>query len=118
MSEHDQQQQIRESVEHIAERAAQKAAEATAIRVLTALGIDTSDPIQTQAEFQALRKVAKLLNDTDVVDDLAFVRRLRAATEAATRVTWTTIVKALVTLALGIFAIGTKDWWLTHIGLK
>lgn len=118
MTEHDQERQLRESVEHIAERAAEKAAEATAIRVLTLLGIDAANPIQTQAQFQALRKVSKLIEDEEVVEDLAFARRLRKATDAATKVTWTTIVKALVTLAIGIFAIGTKDWWLTHIGLR
>lgn len=112
MSEHDQEQQLRQSVAHIAERAADEAVS----RMLTHLGIDASNPIQSQAEFQALRELAKLLKDEGIAADLAFIRRLRTASETIKDTTWKTVVRVLLTAALGIFAIGTKDWWLQHIG--
>lgn len=111
MSVEDQQQQIRESVTHIAELAAKKAVE----DVCLLLGIDVKDPIKTQAEFQAVRKIAAMLENDEVVDDLAFIRRLRTATDTIKDTTWKTVVRVLVTGALGIFLLGTKDWWLKHI---
>jgi hypothetical protein len=112
MADHDQAQQVRESVEHVAERAADVAV----ARMLTHLGIDAANPIQSQAEFQSLRALAKLMADEGVAADLAFIRRLRTASDTIKDATWRTTVRVLVTAALGIFAIGTKDWWIAHIG--
>lgn len=111
MSANDQQAQIRESVQHIADRAASQAVK----DMLTHLGIDASDPIRTQTEFQALRELAKLLKDEGIAADLAFARRLRTASETIKDATWRTIIRVVVTAAIGIFFIGTKDWWLAHV---
>lgn len=114
MSEHDQEQQVRESVQHIASRAAKEAVEQFAIH----LGIDAANPLQSQADFQALRALAKLLKEEGIAEDLAFIRRLRIASDTIKDTTWRTMIRVLVTAALGLFAIGTRDWWLGHIGLK
>jgi hypothetical protein len=111
MSEHDQEQQVRESVQHIADRAASKAVQ----NMLTHLGIDASNPIQTQIEFQALRDLARLLKDEGIAADLAFVRRLRTASDTIKDATWRTIIRVVITAAIGIFVIGTRDWWLGHV---
>ncbi len=108
--EHHQQQQIRESVQHIANTAATRAVEHT----LTALGIDIKDPIKSQKEFHAVRKLAALLEDEDITDDFAFVRRLRKSTEAVRATTRTSIVAWVVPAVLGFIALMTKDWWITH----
>ena len=111
MSEHDQQQQLRESVEHIADRAAKQAIEG----VLSALGIDAANPIKSQSEFQALRSLAKMMKDEGIAEDLAFIRRLRTVTDTMKESGWKTFVRVIVTAALGIFFIGTKDWWVGHV---
>jgi UDP-N-acetyl-D-mannosaminuronic acid transferase (WecB/TagA/CpsF family) len=111
MSTQAQEQQTRESIQHIADRAAAQAVK----EVLLHLGIDVANPIQTQIEFQALRELAKLLKDDGIAADLAFARRLRTASETIKDATWRTIIRVVVTAALGIFFIGTRDWWLAHI---
>lgn len=111
MSEQEQQDQIRESVQHIADRAAKQAV----AEMLTHLGIDAKDPIKTQAEFQAVRKVAKLLEDEEVMDDFAFIRRLRKTSDAVRSTTTKSIVSWAVPALLGLLALLTKDWWLAHV---
>ena len=46
-----------QQIERIAERAADKAAEKTARELLTKLGIDVNNPIDTQEEMAFLRKL-------------------------------------------------------------
>lgn len=111
MGDLEQEQQLRESIEAVATRVA----EHTVTRTLALLGVDATNPLRSQAEFQALRRVVKLLNDEGIVDDLAFLQRLRVASETARKVTLGTVVKALVTLLLALLAIGTKDWWMAHM---
>lgn len=112
MSDLEQEQQVRESVHNIADRAA----DAAVARMLTHLGIDAANPIQSQSEFQALRKLAKLMSDDGVMEDLAFIRRLRTASDTIKDATWKTVVRVLVTALLGLLVIGTKDWWWQHVG--
>jgi hypothetical protein len=100
------------AMEAIAERAAKKAVQ----EVLQHIGVDTSNPIKTQAEFVAMRELTVLMKDEKIAADLEFLRRLRTASDGIRDTAWKTVAKVLVTALLGIFAIGTKDWWLTHLG--
>jgi hypothetical protein len=94
---------------------ADAAAKKAVAEVLLHLGIDANDPIKTQAEFQAVRELATVMKDAEIAEDIAFVRRLRKASDTIQDTTWKTIVRVLVTGAVGVFLIGTKDWWLSHI---
>lgn len=107
MTAADNEQQHRESIEHIADRAAAKAVRNT----LQLIGVDLSDPIKAQAEFAALRAMA---NPT-IQADLAFLRRLHGATVTVTDTSWRTIIRILVTATIGGAAIVTKDFWLYHL---
>jgi glucuronate isomerase len=98
---------------------AERAAEAAVHRILIHLGIDATNPIQSQEDFQALRALAKLLKDVGLTEDLAFLRRLRTASDTIKDTTWKTAIRVVVTATLGILAIGTREWWMQHIfGLK
>jgi hypothetical protein len=83
--------------------------------VLQRLGVDTSNPLQAQADFQRLRALRKLLEDDDFQSDLAFMRRWRVGTEKITETGVRTIVRLFVTGVLGLILLGTKDWWIKHI---
>ncbi len=112
LKEHEQ---IRRSVSQLADRAAIKAVE----QVFVNLGIDISDPIKAQAQFASLRQLAVIMQDKEFVEDLAWLRSLRTASEAVKDVSLRTVAKIVVTAILGILVLGTKDWWLSHvIGLK
>lgn len=106
MSETDDQAQVRQSIEHIADRAASKAVRDT----LLLIGIDLSDPIKAQEEFAALRGLAS----TTVQSDLAFLRRLHGAADTVSEAGWRTVIRVLITALLGGIAIVTKDYWLSH----
>lgn len=108
-----QEKQLRESVVHLADRAAHTAVE----QVFTNLGIDISNPIKAQEQFASLRRLAVMMADEKFAEDFAWLRRLRLASESAKDVSIRTIVKILVTAILGVIAIGTKDWWISHIGI-
>lgn len=107
MAEADNQKQIRDSIEHIADRAATKAVRET----LLLIGVDLSDPIKAQEEFAALRAIAS----PTIQADLAFLRRLHGAAETVSDASWRTVVRVLITAMLGGVAIVTKDYWLSHI---
>lgn len=98
------------------EQAATAAAREAVMHTLLALGIDTSNPIKTQAEFASMRKLVALVEDDELYEDIAFVRRLRKASDTIKDTSLKTIAKWGVTGLLGIIAIGTKDWWLAHVG--
>jgi hypothetical protein len=94
---------------------AKEAAKEAAHEVLQTIGIDTSNPIKTQAEFASMRELALLMKDDRIVADLEFLRRLRGASDNIRDTAWKTVAKVVVTALLGILALGTKDWWLAHI---
>lgn len=110
MSEADDQRQVRESIEHIADRAAAKAVRDT----LMLIGVDLSDPIKAQEEFATLRSIAS----PAVQSDLAWLKRLHGAADVASDAGWRAIIRVLVTASLGGLVIVTKDYWeqwLTHL---
>jgi hypothetical protein len=111
MTELDNEKQTRESIQHIADRAATEAVRQT----LTALGINAENPMKSQEEFQALRALAKLMKDEGIAEDLQFIRRLRTASDTMKDATWRTIIRVIITATLGIVAIGTRDWWFAHV---
>jgi hypothetical protein len=102
-------------IEDSIERAASKAAEGAVNNVLQRLGIDTKDPIQAQADFHKLRALRKLMEDDEFLADLAFMRRWRRGTEKVAETGISTFVKWFVLGVLGLFVLGTKDWWIQHI---
>lgn len=80
------------------------------------LGIDATNPLKTQAEFMAVRELAAMMKDEELLEDMAFIRRLRKTSDTIKDTTWKTIAKVVATTAVGIFVLGTKEWWATHIG--
>jgi hypothetical protein len=111
VSDREQQQQIRESVEHIADRAARKAVEDT----LLLIGVDVRNPVTAQEQFASLRRMATLVENEEHAADMAFVRRVRLARDAVVDSSWRTTAKVLITFALGLLAVGSKDWWGSHV---
>jgi len=107
MSEKDEQAQIRQSVEHIAERAASKAVRET----LILFGIDANDPIKAQKQFAALGSLAS----ERTLANLEFLDRFHTATDRVADTGWQTFIRVIVTAGLGLIAIVTKDYWLSHI---
>jgi hypothetical protein len=110
MSNEEQQRQIRESIQHVADRAATKAVHDT----LLLLGIDTENPIRAQEEFALLRRLANTMNDPRTVDNLAFLERLHVATDRVADTGFRTIIRVAITAALGLLALMTRDYWLSH----
>jgi hypothetical protein len=96
-----------DTVELVAQRAVEG--------VLQRLGIDTSNPIQAQADFQRLRAFRKMLEDEEFQADLVFMRRWRVNSEKITDTGMRTFVRVAVSGALGLLLLGTKDWWIKHI---
>lgn len=107
MPKGDNEVQLRESIEHVADRAAAKAVRDT----LLLIGIDLTDPIRAQEEFATLRAIAS----PKVQDDLAFLRRLHGAADTVSDAGWRTLIKVLLTALLAGLGIATKDYWLSHI---
>lgn len=107
MSALDNERQTRESIEHIADRAATKAVRDT----LQLIGIDLTDPIKAQEEFAALRAMAS----PAIQADLAFLARLHGGAELIKDTSWRTVFRILITAIIAGAAIVTKDFWLAHI---
>lgn len=107
MSELEQQEQLRLSIESVAEKAAAKAVRDT----LVLLGIDVADPIKAQEQFATLRRLAS----PRTVDNLVFLDRLHTAKERVEDAGWRTLVRVVVTAGLGLLAIMTKDYWVSHV---
>lgn len=107
MSDKDEQAQIRQSVEHVAERAASKAVRET----LMMFGIDPNDPIKAQKQFAALQTLAS----ERTLENLEFLDRFHTATDRVADTGWRTFVRVIVTAGLGLLAIVTKDYWISHI---
>lgn len=60
---------------------ADASAEKVAANMFKAMGLDTSNPIEAQDTFAALRRIAKRMDDPEAVADLAWTRRMRPRTE-------------------------------------
>lgn len=103
----DQERQIMQSMEAVAEKAAAKAVRET----LILFGVDVKDPIKAQEQFAALRQLA----NKETISDLEFLRRWHSAADRVSDTGWRTFTKILITALLGLFAIVTKDYWLSHI---
>lgn len=110
MTDLDQEAQVRQSTEHIAERAAVKAVRET----MLLLGIDIDDPIKAQRQFAALAS----LTSERTIENLQFLDRWRVASDRVSDAGWRTFVKVIVTAGLGLFAIMTKEYWYNHIPWK
>lgn len=80
--------------------------------VFTRLGVDINDPLSAQKDFALLRAMRM---DENLKADLDFAHRLRVAGEKVTDTSVRTVVRVLVTGALGLLLLGTKDWWIKHI---
>lgn len=103
----EQEAQIKQSIEHIAERAASRAVRET----LMMFGIDTADPIKAQEQFATLRQLA----NARTVENLEFVERIRNASDRISDTSWRTVIRVVVTAALGMFAVMTHEYWLSHV---
>jgi hypothetical protein len=108
MSEAEQQEQVRQSVQNIADRAAREAVK----DVLTHLGFDLSDPIKAQEQFAAMRK---LTTNPNIARDLDWLNELHTSADKVRDVSLTTATRLIITAILGSIALGTKEWWLSHI---
>jgi hypothetical protein len=106
VSDIEQEKQIHESLERIAERAAKKAVSET----LVMFGIDISSPIQAQTQFVRLRQ----LSSERTIDNLEFLDRLHTASDRVSDTGWKTFIRVIVTAGLGLLAIMTRDYWLGH----
>jgi hypothetical protein len=104
MNEHD--------LQVIADNAAKKAVEG----MLTTLGLDVSEPIVAQKQFAALRRIADMFDDEDYKMDMSFLRSLRSNVGKVTDTGLRTVARTIIVFVLGIILLGTKDWWLKHIG--
>lgn len=96
-----------EDIELVAQRAVEG--------VLQRLGVDTSNPLKAQADFQRLRSISALMDDPEFQADLAFMRRWRSNTETIAQTGMKAFVKWFVVGGLGLLVLGTKDWWIRHI---
>lgn len=101
----------RDTIEHMMNDVAQRAVEGT----LKGLGIDTSNPLSAQQDFAKLRALRQLMEKDDFLADLAFVRRWRLNSEKVADTGIKSIVGWLTAGALGLLALLTKDWWITHV---
>lgn len=100
-----------EAIELMMAGVAQRAVEGT----LTRLGIDTSNPLSAQQDFAKLRAVRMLMEDENFLADLAFMRRWRMNSERITETGLKSFVTWFVVGLLGLAALLTKDWWITHV---
>lgn len=132
MTDERQQEQVRQSMERLSlsrrteypdhdaiedmmERAAERASIKAVRNTLELLGIDASNPISAQQDFAKLRILRKLLEDEQFQLDLAFIRRWRVNSDKVVDTSVSTVVRWVVVGILGIIALVTKDWWITHI---
>lgn len=99
-----------DAIEAMMVKVAQQAVDGT----LQRLGIDTNNPLSAQQDFARLRIIRKLMEDENFQLDLAFIRRWRTKSEKITDAGLKSAVRWVVVGALGIIALITKDWWITH----
>lgn len=88
-----------------------EAGKEAARQVLLSLGINAFNPIEAQETFSTMRELAT----DETREDLAWVRRVRGATETVRDTSLKTVTRILVTAFLGIVLLGTKEWWWKHI---
>lgn len=91
---------------------AEEAARRAIAELLPTLGIRPETASQDISKLLAARA---LIEDDEFAADLAWVRKLRTTSGKIADAGIATTVKILVTFALGIVALGTKEWWLKHI---
>lgn len=107
MTAGDNERQLRESMQHIADRAA-----TTAVReTLEALGIDVNDPIKAQEQFAMLRRIS----NPRTQENLVWLESLHTNAERIADTSWRTSVRILVTAGLALLALVTKEYWFNHI---
>lgn len=106
----EQQAQLRQSIQMVADAAAEKAVRET----FQLFGVDTRDPIKAQEQFALLRKLA----EPRTIKNLEWLDSVHASAERASDVSWRAIIKTLVLAALGLAGLMTKEYWINHIGWK
>jgi len=79
-------------VEHVAEQAAQRAAEKAVADTLKTLGVDVADPFETQK-------------------DMAYIRDLRNSSARISNKALLTVVGTVVTAAIGMLILGVQGWF-------
>lgn len=111
MSDADNEQQRRESIEHIAERAAKNAVR----EMMLLLGIDVADPIKAQEEFARLRTLAREIGSERTRTNLEWLDRLHTASDRISDTSWRTVTRLVVTGAAGLLVLMTREYWTQHL---
>ena len=91
------------------EQIARSAAEAAVKDTLTKLGIDHSDPIAAQRDFQALREVRHLVTDQEYQADLMHLRNWRKTMEGVKSKGSLTFIGLIVTGVMAALWLGFKE---------
>lgn len=89
--------------------AAQLAADRAVENTLKSLGVDTSDPFETQKDMAALREMRLLLRDPEFQADLAQIRALRTSGNFIRSNVTKTVIGVIVTGLLGLAWINFKS---------
>lgn len=111
MTHFDDQEQARQSIEHIADRAAAKAVRDT----LMLIGIDVTNPIKAQEEFATLRRMVTLVGSERTQQNLVWLETLHSASEKVADTGWRTVTRLLITAGIGLLAVMTREYWFTHV---
>lgn len=81
----------------IVERAAAEAAEQAVQKVLTSLGVDHVNPLETQRDMAALREWRSVISDEEFKKDLMHLRRWRQAMDGMQNKGMLTVVGVVFT---------------------
>jgi len=81
----------------IVERAATEAAEQAVQKVLTSLGVDHVNPLETQRDMAALREWRSVISDEEFKKDLMHLRRWRQAMDGMQNKGMLTVVGVVFT---------------------
>lgn len=90
------------------ERIASAAAKTAVVEVLTSLGVIVDNPIRTQQDMVALRELGKQLRDPEYQADQLHLRKWRTAMDAATKMSFRTVISVLIVGGLGALWLGIK----------
>lgn len=91
------------------ERAAAEASEQTVRKVLTSLGVDHVNPLETQRDMAALREWRDVLKDEEFKRDLMHLRRWRKAMDGVQNKGMLTIVGLLVSGLIAAAWLGVQS---------
>lgn len=97
-----------EDTRRIMEDVAAQAAEEAVRKMLTSLGINHSNPLETQRDMAALRELRELISDKDFQADLMHLRKWRTAMDGVQSKGVLTVVGLVVTGAAAALWVGFK----------